>query len=98
MNAAQYGNAEAADVMIAAGADVNLKDRYDRTALMRATGEVNLKTVKALIKAGADAEAKDRYGSGVLAWAARFDYSNMSPASRLLDPCHPKCCGWGGRG
>ena len=81
MNAAQYGNAEAVDVMIAAGADVNLKDRHDRTALMRAAEEVNLRIVKALVEAGADVAAKDRYGSGILAWAARFDYSNMSPES-----------------
>ena len=81
MRAARLGNYESVEVLIAKGAKVNQKDHYDRTALMRAAEAVNIRIVKALVEAGADVEAKDRYGSGVLAWAARFDYSNMSSES-----------------
>ena len=69
MIAAENQNAEAVDILIAAGTDVNLQDHEDQTALQKAvvrpTGgaedswqpEVAVQIVKSLVAAGADVHA-----------------------------------------
>lgn len=67
-------------LLIAAGADVNAKDRYDTTILMAAllsyrrttTLDIVKAIVKALIAAGADVNAKDKDGKTALLLAAEL--------------------------
>ena len=47
-------------------ADVNVRDSYGFTALMRAVSEKNLDIVKILLEAGADVNAKNSNGSTAL--------------------------------
>jgi len=48
--------------IIKAGADVNTKDKYGRTALHLASYYMHKQIVKILLDAGADVNAKDQYG------------------------------------
>ena len=55
MNCARTGNAEAVKALVAAGANVNVKEPdHDQTALMWAAAESHPEAVKILIEAGAD--------------------------------------------
>ncbi|GAC1401839.1 MAG: hypothetical protein NVSMB56_16890 [Pyrinomonadaceae bacterium] len=53
MVAAEKGNAEIAQMLLAAGADVNIRDTEEKTALQIATEKGNTKIVEMLKKAGA---------------------------------------------
>jgi len=54
-----------------AGADINVKDTFGETALMRAAEDGHLEAVKALIAAGADINAKDTFGETALMKVAK---------------------------
>ena len=54
------------------GADVNAKDKFGRTALMKAAIIGQLDVVKYLVEHGADLEAKDGYGSTALMMSATW--------------------------
>ena len=60
------GDAEAVRRMLAAGADVNARDRYGQTALMLAAHRGALAVVEALIQAGADLDATATYNLSAL--------------------------------
>jgi hypothetical protein len=45
------------------GADVDVKDRYGRTVLMKAVGKNKIKIARALLERGADVKAKDEMGN-----------------------------------
>lgn len=60
------GNADIAHLFLRMGADVNKKDGWDITILMRAAKNKRTDIVKALIAAGADVNAKDNEGITVL--------------------------------
>ncbi|HIL25101.1 MAG TPA: ankyrin repeat domain-containing protein [Verrucomicrobia bacterium] len=61
--AANYGNIEAIKQHLAAGTDVNAKDKYGGTPLHRAVGNlVRKEIVELLIAAGADVNAKAKNG------------------------------------
>jgi ankyrin repeat protein len=51
------------------GVDVNTRDKYQETALMRACKHRNYKSVKFLIKNGADVNLQDKYGETALSKA-----------------------------
>ena len=70
--AARYGNVELLAVCLAAGGDVNAKDRALMTPLMWAGHSKNAVVTKVLIEAGAEIEAFDRIGGTALCWAAGF--------------------------
>jgi len=60
------GNVDCVKALIAAGADLNAKDRDGMTALIESAAQDNVDCVKALIAAGADVNAKARHGKTAL--------------------------------
>ena len=66
-HAARYGNIEAIKQHIAAGTDVNAKDKYGRTILHAAAVGGSKEVVELLIAKGADVDAKD-----TRCWASVF--------------------------
>jgi ankyrin repeat protein len=67
--AAGAGSPDCVKALIAAGADLNARDRDGMTALIESAVQGNIECVKALIAAGADVKAKDRHGRTALAVA-----------------------------
>ena len=65
--AAQVGNIEAVKQHLAAGTDVNAKDKYGRTTLHAAAVGGSKEVVELLIAKGADVDAKD-----TRCWASVF--------------------------
>jgi len=61
LNAAKKSDAAAVKSLLAKGADVNAKTRYNQTPLMFAAEKGHLEIVKALIEAGADVNAVDTF-------------------------------------
>src|SRR5262245_35542407 len=59
--AAKRGDAEAVKSLLAKGANVNAKTRYDQTPLMFAAEKGHLEIVRILIEAGADINATDSF-------------------------------------
>ncbi|MGH7601698.1 MAG: ankyrin repeat domain-containing protein, partial [bacterium] len=69
--AARKGDAPAVKVLLAKGADVNAKFRYNATALSYAADRGHLEVVKVLVEHGAELNIKDTfYNSPPLSWAA----------------------------
>jgi ankyrin repeat protein len=60
------GNLDCVEALIAAGADLNAKDRDGMTALIESSEQNNVSCVKALIAAGADVNIRDRNGDTAL--------------------------------
>lgn len=69
-DAAGAGDLTRVNSLIAVKADVNAKDRDDRTALMYASRKGRVEVVRALLAAKADVNAKDKDGSTALMWAS----------------------------
>jgi len=61
LSAAKKGDAAAVKSLLAKGADVNAKTRYNQTPLMFAAEKGHLEIVKALIEAGADVNVVDTF-------------------------------------
>ncbi len=66
IEAARRGDTDSVKALIAAGTDVNAKDKDGKTALMAAS---NADCVKALIAAGVDVNAKNNNGETALSLA-----------------------------
>lgn len=93
IGAAYYGHPQVVEVLIKAGANVNLQDYQHSTALMKAVtlgsfddfeAIVRRKSevLKLLLKAGADPQARDRFG--VAAWQMPFD-DDLPPFVRIFE-------------
>jgi ankyrin repeat protein len=80
MYAAAFGSLKAMQTLIDAGADVNLKNAFDATALMWCTSD--LARVQLLVNKGADVNAKSKQGRTPLLIAASHD-GNL-PVVKLL--------------
>jgi ankyrin repeat protein len=60
------GTSQSVQAAISKGADVNARDKYDRTPLMYAAEyNPNPEVITVLLTAGANAKAKDNEGRGV---------------------------------
>jgi ankyrin repeat protein len=68
--AARTGDVEAIDRLIAAGADVNARDRYGQTALMLAAVRGHTAVVERLVAGGADLNHTAKYRLSALMLAA----------------------------
>ena len=68
-------------LLIEAGANVNDKDGYGRTALIYAAKKNSVDLVKILIEAGADVNVKDGYGNTALYYALKSDVKELLRAA-----------------
>lgn len=82
MESAGGGNGgQAVRPLLAAGADVNARDREGRTPLLYAASHVQmLEAIQPLLDAGADVNARDRAGVTPLLWYLRFDRKDEANA------------------
>ena len=69
MKAAEEGETDSIEALIAAGAKVNFKEKDNWTALMCAANEGQVDSIKALIAAGADVALTDNDGNSALSLA-----------------------------
>lgn len=76
MRAIDRENIEIARVLIARGADVNIRDDKSITTLTIACREKDTKIPRLLIKHGANVHAIDRLGGTALKWAAEGGYED----------------------
>jgi ankyrin repeat protein len=67
MHASSNGYVQVMELLLKAGANVNLKNNYGGTALIHASNKGHDKVVNLLLKAGADANLHDKSG-----WTARI--------------------------
>jgi ankyrin repeat protein len=79
--AARSGNAEDAQAALAAGADVNARDDWQRTPLHCAIEARHGDLSRLLIERGTDLRAQDHQQQTALHWAAR---NGLSDLARLL--------------
>ena len=85
MAAASRGRSEAAEALIAAGADPHVRDAHGVTALMYASGYgSSLEVVELLAAAGIEVDAQDDAGRSALMWAAAYA-STAEVVELLLD-------------
>ena len=71
MWSAKNGRVEIANILLAAGADINDRDDYGCTSLMIAVNHCHTETAKLLIASGADVNIKKNNGDTALIWAAK---------------------------
>jgi hypothetical protein len=81
--AAEAGNEERVEELLANGANVNAKDNFDQTALMLAAIRAKDPVCNLLIASGADINAQTTTGKIALIYAAMF--GNKSTCKLLID-------------
>ncbi|MGB9635006.1 MAG: ankyrin repeat domain-containing protein [Candidatus Micrarchaeia archaeon] len=74
MDTVKEGKVEDVKHFIEMGVNINIKDKYGRTALMHAILRDDIEMVRLLIENGADLNATDMYGRTVLEIADENDY------------------------
>jgi serine/threonine-protein phosphatase 6 regulatory ankyrin repeat subunit B len=77
LEAVSQANIEIVEILIKAKVDVNTKDNYGRTALMKAVENNQRDLAEILIKAGANINARDNFGWTTLMMAAENGYFEM---------------------
>lgn len=70
-------NAEAVNVLLQNGADVNWEDGFNTTALMYAASNGNISIVKLLLDNGADISHKDKQGNDAILAAKENKHNNI---------------------
>jgi hypothetical protein len=66
---ATRGHLDAVKRLVESGSDVNSRDKYGWTVLMRASDNGYIDVVKYLVEAGADVNSRDTEGCTALTWA-----------------------------
>jgi Ankyrin repeats (3 copies) len=69
LGAAAQGDLEKIGILLKDGADVNVKDQNERTALMLPAWAGQFEVVKFLLEKGADVNARDKNGRTAMMWA-----------------------------
>jgi ankyrin repeat protein len=77
------GDAARVRALVAAGADVDAKDRHGQTGLMRAAHAGHAEVVRALLEAGAALDPTAKHGLSALMLAALVGHEDV--VRRLLD-------------
>src|SRR5687768_13450228 len=75
IQATQHNNAEIVEMLIKAGASIDLVNTRGDTALMHAIGKNNLEIMKELLNAGAKVNQANRQGETVLMQAMRKNHT-----------------------
>lgn len=78
MSAALGGRVAAVQALLAGGAETNVKDQNEQTALILAVQKGHLAVVQALLGNGADVQVKDREGKTALTIAEAEGFSNIA--------------------
>lgn len=92
--AAEFGYIEIVEALIENGADINIKGRYDYTALHKACQSNKIDIVKILIKNGADVNIKNDIKQTALYYALEYGYEEIvdilmkNGANLGLEPNH----------
>ena len=81
-DAAMKGNIEAVKQHLAAGADVNAKDKDGETPLHKASSSGEKEIIELLIAKGADVNAKDEVGATPLDWAVKNEHTETADLIR----------------
>jgi ankyrin repeat protein len=84
--AAERGQLDCVEALLARGFDVDLRDRLDHaTALHWAAQGGHLRVVERLLRAGADIDGEgDAHQAGVIGWATIFQHARREVADYLL--------------
>lgn len=77
LQAAKEGDIEAVKSLVAQGADVNVKDKENATALMRSVSRDHREVVNFLIVKGADVNAKNDWDYTPLKYAIKLNLPKM---------------------
>ncbi|MGE0129959.1 MAG: ankyrin repeat domain-containing protein [Blastocatellales bacterium] len=85
LSAAKKGDAAAVKSLLAKGADVNAKTRYNQTPLMFAAQHGHIEIVKTLLDAGADLNVTDTFYKSVTALSAAADKGHAEIVKLLLE-------------
>lgn len=78
--ASRLGNVSVVRLLLAAGADPEIKANDGNTALIWASYKGQLSVVKLLLRHGVDWSATDKSGKTALAWAQRWDHVEITEA------------------
>jgi len=70
---ATWGDAEAARILLDAGAEIDVNGEYDHTALHYAIGQGHAEVVRLLIARGADLYRRNAFGDNAIERAERSD-------------------------
>ena len=77
LTAAEKGEVSKVRTLLEKEADVNVKDEFDRTALMLAAFGGHTEVVKVLLEAGADVNAKGKFGATALSFATERNHTEI---------------------
>ncbi|MEM4367204.1 MAG: ankyrin repeat domain-containing protein [Candidatus Anstonellales archaeon] len=85
MWAAERGHEGVVEMLIKAGAKVDLQDNNGKTALMRAANGNQKRVLKLLIEAGANLDLQDNDGRTALMWATLYDGGHKGVVEMLIE-------------
>jgi len=77
MHACLSGSPQCVELLLEAGARVNVRDSYGMTALMMAATTGGTEMVRPLLQAGAEIDARDDQGFTAVDWAAKWGRTDI---------------------
>ena len=84
--ALKKGNGKCASILVQAGADVNICDKSQKTPLIYAAQNIDIKSEVSLLKAGADVNKQDGYQCTALMWTVgkHINLKETGPSADVL--------------